>query len=584
MASRVTTFIVVLIVVGTLIAGHMVGAERDDEDGPVDLIITNAQVFTGGPGGELAEAIAIRANKILKVGSNRDIKRLRRPHTLTLDAHGATVLPGFNDSHAHLLSGGLAISQLDLIDAKSLDTIKDAIRAYAGAHPDRPWIRRSRLVRTSRSRACRRGSCSISSCPIARRSSRPTTATRAGPTRRRWRLAHITRRTKNPTHGTIVKDARTGEPTGALSSRRWILSKRLGLSRRATRSCRPFATAILAGAHASGSRACRTRAARQRTSAFTTTLRRNGELDLRVYPALSMAVRPVPRPISTDSRRSASSSRDDPLLKAGAVKLFVDGVVESHTAALLAPYANEQDRGHAGVHAGAAHRVSSPTLDERGWQVFAHAIGDRAIRTTLDAYQHAAQVNPASDRGRRHRIEHIETLDPADIPRFASIGVVASMQPYHGDPAPDLMTVWKTTLGDERASRGWMPRKPAECRRALAFGSDWPVVVAGSPASGCTRRHDEAVAERRAGGRLASRTSSIPLSDALRAYTAGRRLGVVRRAAEGHARARHAGRCRSSSRPRLRARRGEVLDTVRSAVTIFDGRVVYDRAAKPQTD
>src|SRR5204862_1264354 len=120
--------------------GDMVGASRADEDGPVDLIITNAQVFTGVPGAELAEAIAIRGDKILKVGSNRDIKRLRRPHTLSLDAHGATVLPGFNDSHAHLLSGGLSLARLDLVNAKSLDAIKDGIRAYAETHPDHAWI------------------------------------------------------------------------------------------------------------------------------------------------------------------------------------------------------------------------------------------------------------------------------------------------------------------------------------------------------------------------------------------------------------------------------------------------------------
>ena len=140
MASRITTFLIVLIVTGTLVAGLIVGAQRDEADGPVDLIITNGKVYTAR-NGVFAEAVAVRGNKILRVGSNREIKRLRRPQTVTLDAHGATVLPGFNDSHFHLLSGGLSLSHLDLLDATTLDQIQTAIRDYAAAHPERPWIR-----------------------------------------------------------------------------------------------------------------------------------------------------------------------------------------------------------------------------------------------------------------------------------------------------------------------------------------------------------------------------------------------------------------------------------------------------------
>ena len=139
MASRLTTFIVVLIVTGTLVAGLIVGAQREDVNGPVDLIITNGQVFTGA-GGALAQAVAVRGNKILKVGTNRDVKRLRRRQTVSIDAHGATVLAGFNDSHAHLILGGLGLKQLDLLNARTLDAIKDTVREYATANADRPWV------------------------------------------------------------------------------------------------------------------------------------------------------------------------------------------------------------------------------------------------------------------------------------------------------------------------------------------------------------------------------------------------------------------------------------------------------------
>ena len=94
-------------------------------------------------------------------------------------------------------------------------------------------------------------------------------------------------------------------------------------------------------------------------------------------------------------------------------------------------------------------------LDKRGWQIMIHAIGDRAIRMALDAFEHARGSNPAPARGRRHRIEHIETIDPADVARFGELGVIASMQPYHGLPDPTQMALWSANLGAERAARGW---------------------------------------------------------------------------------------------------------------------------------
>src|SRR5215204_5169568 len=123
MASRLTTFIVVLIVAGTLVAGLIVGAQRDDESGPVDLIVTNGRVYTGS-GSKFAEAVAIRGNKILRVGTNRGIKRLRRAQTTVVDAHGGSVLPGFNDAHVHLMSGGLSLSQANLSEATTLEAIQ----------------------------------------------------------------------------------------------------------------------------------------------------------------------------------------------------------------------------------------------------------------------------------------------------------------------------------------------------------------------------------------------------------------------------------------------------------------------------
>src|SRR5436853_4243581 len=116
MASRLATILVVVIVGATFIAGLIVGAQRDDANGPIDLIIVNGKVYPGG-GAKFQEAVAVRGNQILRVGTNREVKRLRRPQTLVLDAHGGTVIPGLNDGHVRLMAGAIALEHLDLSSA-----------------------------------------------------------------------------------------------------------------------------------------------------------------------------------------------------------------------------------------------------------------------------------------------------------------------------------------------------------------------------------------------------------------------------------------------------------------------------------
>ena len=138
MAARLTAYIVAFIVAVTFIAGLIVGAQRDD-DGPVDLIIVNGRVFTGED--EAAEAVAVQGNKVLRVGSNREIQRLARAQTTVIDAKGGSVLPGFNDAHLHLLSGGLALDQVSLLEAATLEEVKETLKAWAIANPSHAWIR-----------------------------------------------------------------------------------------------------------------------------------------------------------------------------------------------------------------------------------------------------------------------------------------------------------------------------------------------------------------------------------------------------------------------------------------------------------
>jgi predicted amidohydrolase YtcJ len=155
--------------------------------------------------------------------------------------------------------------------------------------------------------------------------------------------------------------------------------------------------------------------------------------------------------------------------------MFADGVIEAHTAAVLEPYANRDTRGNPNYTVEDMNRIVS-MMDARGWQIFVHAIGDAGIRMTLDAYEKAAKATLALARGRRHRIEHIEAVSAADIQRFAKLGVIASMQPFHANPIPNVLEVWAVNLGPERASRAWAWKSILDAGGRLTFGTDWPVV------------------------------------------------------------------------------------------------------------
>ncbi|MSO61388.1 MAG: amidohydrolase [Acidobacteria bacterium] len=473
MAARLTAYLVACIVGVTLIAGLIVGAQRADDDG-VDLIVINGKVYAGDGAADLAEAVAIRGNKVVRVGSNREIERLRRAQTTIVDAKGGAVVPGFNDAHAHFISGGLALDQVNLLEATTLDEIKDTIRIWSEVHPERTWI-------TGRGWYYQPFAGTLPTRQLLDTlvPDRPAYLV-AYDGHTGWanskalKLAGITRHTKNPPNGVIVKDPRTGEPSGALKEAAMALMKA---------SPQPTAedkvAAIRAGlveAHRVGITSVTNAGGTAADLELYDGLRKRGELTLRVYQALS-----VNGPINEAELAQLAEVRerfaDDPLLKTGAVKLVADGVIESHTAAMLEPYANKP--GSSGDPRFTAEQLNQTVslLDREGWQVMTHALGDAAVRMALDAYEAAARANPVPARGRRHRIEHIETIDPADVPRFGKLGVIASMEPVHATPSATPGDVWSTNLGAERASHGWLWASIAKAGGRLAFGSDWPVMT-----------------------------------------------------------------------------------------------------------
>lgn len=472
MESRLATLIVAVIVAGSIIAGLIVGAQRDDGTEPVDVIVYNGRVFTGA-GQPRAEALAIRGNTILDVGSNRAIKKLRRRATQMIDAHGGAVLPGFNDSHLHFVSGGLGLDRVNLLDAETVDAIGDRIRAFAAANPDRPWVLGRGWYYSPFPGGLPTRQLLDDLVP-----DRPAYMTcydghTAWANSRALELAGVTKDTKNPPNGVVVKDPATGLPTGVLKEAAMSLVGRVVPQPTRDDRLRAIRGAI-EEAHRLGVTSVQEAGTSSAQLDLFDEVRRAGDLKVRVYAAIS--VRPGMN--EADAEALDAIRREylaDPLVRVGAVKIMLDGVIEAHTAAMLAPYANRRTSGEPMYEPEEFDRLVA-MFDRRGWQIMTHAIGDRAVRMALDAYAQAAAVNPAPDRGRRHRIEHAETIDPADFPRFASTGTIVSYMPYHANPSPAQLDVWTANIGPDRASRGWIPRTLLDRGATVVFGSDWPVV------------------------------------------------------------------------------------------------------------
>src|SRR5450759_1001654 len=331
MAARLATFLVVAIVAGTLIVGLIVGAQRSDDSGPVDLIIHNARVYVADDLGSIADAVAIRGNKILKVGGEREIMRYRRPQTTVIDAKGAAVLPGFDDAHVSLIAGGLARDGVALVGATTLEDIQQRIGSWADAHPDAGWITGTGWSYDAFPDLPTRAQLdtAVSDRPIQLLSQDGHALwlnTKA------LEAARITRRTPNPKHGVIVRDRR-GEATGLLKDAAMALADRA--LPKPTREERAKALQVaIRDAQQHGITSVQDLGAAAGDLDLYDAAREAGTLALRVYAAV-----PAERTTPDDLDAIAKRYPDDPLLKTGIASIALDGSVESQTAAMLAPYA-----------------------------------------------------------------------------------------------------------------------------------------------------------------------------------------------------------------------------------------------------
>lgn len=508
-------------------------AASDAPSEPADVIVINARIYTVNPQQKWAEAIAVRGDKIVAVGERKQIEALRGPATKVVDAGQRLLLPGFTDCHIHFMDGALGLTRVDLNGATTVEEIQKRVKAYADAHPARPndpWIQGMGWTYPT-----------FGPSPLPNKKilddivpDRPVYLV-AFDGHSSWAnskalaMAGIDRNTPDPPNGKIVRDE-NGDATGALKEAAGDLvgaktppptrSERLVALRKGIREANRVG---LVRVHSAGQDF--------EYLDLYNELRNRGELTLRFYVAYFLdppGLTPESTALIENARRQYNSNDD--WIAGGVVKTMLDGVVEAHTAAMLAPYTDDPTQSGKLFWDPDKYKATIASLDAHGGlQLFTHAIGDKAVRLALDAYQNAAEVNHTKDA--RPRIEHIETISADDVDRFGKLGVVASMQPLHSYPDDDTLNIWARNIGPERASRAWVWRSIQEKGGALAFGSDWPVVTL-NPWPGVQTALTRQTSDGNPPGGFIPQ-QRLSLEDTIRGYTLGAAFAGRREKTEG---------------------------------------------------
>lgn len=544
-----------------------------------DVVVLHGHIYTVNARQPWAEALAIRHGKIIAVGTEREINAYRGVSTKVIDAKGRLVLPGFTDCHAHFLDGSFTLEQINLDDATTIAEIVRRVKAYAALHPKDPWVLGRGwtypVFGTSGLPDKKYLDAVVPHRPVYLESYDGHTWWANS---RALAAAHITRETPNPPGGEIVRDPTTGEATGAIKEdaadavlRRAIPEPSREAKLQAIRAGMQHANQFgVVRMHVPGS--VYAHKDDLKSVDVLEELRRRGLLSVRFY----LAYRLDPPEVSDNQLKEILQARDryhDDWIAAGSAKFFLDGVIETHTAAMLAPYSNSNVPSLTGDLLWDAEKYKKfvAELDKNDIQVFTHAIGDRAIRVALDAYEGAAKKNGTKDA--RHRIEHIEDISAADIPRLGHLGVIASMQPLHAYPNEDTFEAWVPSVGPERAQRAWAWHSIQAAGGVLAFGSDWPIVTL-SPWPGLQNAvtREAADGEPKGGWIPAER---ISLAEAIRGYTLNAAFAGHREKSEGSLEAGKLADLIVVSQDVFKVDPSKIGET-KVLLTMVGGRVVYE--------
>jgi len=434
------------------------------------LVLVNGIVHTGIPGSPPVEAIVSEGDRIVFVGSTVEALERAPAGARTIDLAAATVLPGLADAHAHLTGIGWRELHFDLTGVESLAALQQRVRARAASDPSawivgRGWIESKWTPAVFPTRADLDAVVTAKPVMLERADGHAVVVNS-----RALEVAGITAATPDPPGGEILRDPRTGEPTGMLVDaavdlvQKHVPAPTAGDLRRA----------LAAGAE----RSLRLGWTQLQVAGMTweeidelCRLYADGRVKLRVYAAIGGPGPDAERLLAAGRRYESC----DPRLTVRSIKLYMDGALGSRGAALLEPYSDSpESRGLLRNAPGEILRTTIAGL-RSGIQVQTHAIGDRGNRIVLDQYERALAEVPAAQRAvaePRLRIEHLQVIDDADIARLARLGVIASMQASH---AISDMLFAPARLGPQRIGRAYAWRKVLGAGAVLAGGSDAPV-------------------------------------------------------------------------------------------------------------
>jgi predicted amidohydrolase YtcJ len=448
-----------------------------DLEGRADVVLLGARAYSpGGGAGAAADAVAVRGGRIAAVGRRDEVRELIGPGTEVVDLPGAMILPGFQDAHVHPPSSGLEMLQCSLHEVDTVDDYVEIVRRFASAHPDAPWIQG--------------GGWSLASFPggIAHRSildavvpDRPVYLPNrdyhgAWVNSAALRVAGVTRDTPDPPDGRIERDP-DGEPAGTLHEGAMDL-----VGDHAPPTTQPDWEAALLEAqrylHSVGITAWQDAWVLPENVETYVRLANDGRLTARVAGALWWHRDRGPEQIADHIEQRAAGAAGR--LRCHTVKIIQDGIIENFTAAMIEPYlgAETRDAHPSGLSfVDPVHLNEAVTrLDAEGFQVHFHAIGDRAVRESLDAVERARAANGVRDA--RHHIAHLQVVHPADVPRFAALDVVANLQAFWACVDDQMRDLCVPFLGPERTAHQYPFASLRRAGARLAMGSDWSVSTA----------------------------------------------------------------------------------------------------------
>ena len=430
-----------------------------------DLVVTNGRIYTADAARPVVDAMAIRGGRVVFVGDRAGAKALTGAATQVLDLDGQTVIPGMTDAHAHVLGLGQSLRNVDLVGTTSYDVVIARVVERAMQTPTGEWIIGRGWDQNdwgdTRWPSHEALSRAVPDHPVyLERVDGHAAVVNALAMQR----AGLTRATKDPSGGQIIRDAR-GEPIGVLvDNAQSLVERSIPAATRA--QVKGMIAAAITEMHRWGLTGVHDAGASAQTLELYEELGGEGALDMRLYAMISDHA-PT---LEAWFRRGPQSGLFDGRLWVRSIKLYQDGALGSRGAALLEPYSDDASTSGLLVSAPAHIREVADRALVAGFQVNTHAIGDRGNRLVLDAYQAALAARPTADH--RFRVEHAQILHSDDIPRFAALGVIPSMQASH--QTSDMY--WAgNRLGETRLRGAYAWRSLLETGTIIPNGSDFPV-------------------------------------------------------------------------------------------------------------